>query len=178
MFAGSRRGHHLKAEASQKVTVRSARAARTDSKTVNAEGWILRIQKFRAGIDPWFWCADFLLNALYHTGPEKESMESRLQNGKVGYKAGISLTKQESHLQNGTLGLQTGLSACNLPTKLCRVPFFYVWARKITKPQHFIPKIGRMCYTVVWWIIVGCYWVLLGVIRYLVLVYKQQNTVV
>ena len=98
MFAGSRRGHHLKAEASQKVTVRSARAARTDSKTVNAEGWILRIQKFRAGIDPWFWCADFLLNALYHTGPEKKSLESRLQNRNLIYKTGLLGYKRDSRL--------------------------------------------------------------------------------
>lgn len=44
-----------------------------------------------------------------------KTLESRLQNGKVICKPGVSLTKQESYLQNGSLALQMGLSACNLP---------------------------------------------------------------
>ena len=46
-----------------------------------------------------------------------KTRDSRLQNGKVIYKGGISLTKQESHLQNGSLELQTGLSAYYLPMR-------------------------------------------------------------
>ena len=57
----------------------------------------------------------FLLNALYHVKVQMKIRDSRLQNGKVAYKWGISFTKQESHLQSGTLGVQTGLSACYLP---------------------------------------------------------------
>ena len=44
-----------------------------------------------------------------------KTLESRLQNGKVIYKPGVSFTKQESYLQNGSPALQMGLSACNLP---------------------------------------------------------------
>ena len=44
-----------------------------------------------------------------------KTLESRLQNGKVICKTGVSFTKQESYLQNGSLALQMGLLACNLP---------------------------------------------------------------
>jgi len=44
-----------------------------------------------------------------------KTLESRLQNGKVICKPGVSFTKQESYLQNGSLALQMGLLACNLP---------------------------------------------------------------
>ena len=115
MFTGSRREHHLKAEASQKVTENLLKPPESNYKPLQKRDGFSEYKKFREGIDLWFLVRFFLLNALYHVKVQTKTREFRLQSGKVIYKVGISLTKKESHLQNGTLGLQTGLSACYLP---------------------------------------------------------------
>ena len=45
-------------------------------------------------------------------------MESRLQNGKVVYKTGLSFTKVDFRLQIGILEMQTGLSGYYLPESI------------------------------------------------------------
>ena len=62
------------------------------------QGWILRIQKFREGIDLWLLYANLLLNVLYHIIMEMKIRESCLQTGNLDYKTGLSFT-------NGILGL-------------------------------------------------------------------------
>ena len=79
------------------------------------QGWILRIQKFREGIDLWLSYANLLLNVLYHIVMEMKMRESCLQTGTFICKLGISVTKQDFHLQMGSLGLQMGFSGYYLP---------------------------------------------------------------
>ena len=125
MFTGSSRRHHPEAETSQKVTDQSAQAARNHHNLIPSDkGWILRIQKFRAGIDLWFLYADFLLNALYHVKEQMKIREFRLQKGIFVYKAGISFTKGDFHLQNGSFALQTGLSPYYSPDGVIAIHIF------------------------------------------------------
>ena len=79
------------------------------------QGWILRIQKFREGIDLWLSYANLLLKILYHIVIEMNIRESCLQTWTSIYKPGISVTKQDFHLQTGILGLQMGFSGYYLP---------------------------------------------------------------
>lgn len=116
MFTGCRREYHPEAQTSQKVTNKFAKEPPEKNNHIQLkQGWILRIQKFREGIDLWLLCANLLLNVLYHIYVRMKIRESRLQNGSFIYKMGISLTKQDFKLQKETLGLQTGLSDCYLP---------------------------------------------------------------
>lgn len=89
------------------------------------QGWILRIQKFREGIDLWLLYANLLLNVLYHIEIRMNIRESCLQTGIFIYKPGILVTKQDFYLQNEILGLQTGISACYLPkSQFCKDLFY------------------------------------------------------
>ena len=118
MFTGCRREYHPEAQTSQKVTNKFAKEPPEKNNHIQLkQGWILRIQKFREGIDLWLLCANLLLNVLYHIYVRMKIRESRLQNGSFIYKMGISLTKQDFKLQKETLGLQTGLSDCYLPIR-------------------------------------------------------------
>lgn len=54
------------------------------------QGWILRMQKFREGIDLWLLYANLLLSILYHIVMEMKIWESCLQSGSFGLKMGFS----------------------------------------------------------------------------------------
>ena len=121
MLTGSRREHYLKAQTSQKVTNKFAECRQNQNRTTlsnQKQGWILRIQKFREGIDLWLSYANLLLNVLYHIVMEMKIRESCLQTGTFIYKPGISVTKQDFHLQTGSLGLQRGFSCYYLPSRV------------------------------------------------------------
>ena len=60
------------------------------------QGWILRIQKFRAGIDLLLSCANLLQNVLYHVNVQMKIREIRLQNGIFVYKEGLLRYKRDS----------------------------------------------------------------------------------
>ena len=82
-----------------------------DIPTNPKEGWILRIQKFREGIDLWF-CTHFSAERIISCQGTDENpgfsftkRESRLQMGNLVYKTRISFTKWDSWSTNGTLGL-------------------------------------------------------------------------
>lgn len=116
MFTGCLREHHPEAQTSQKITDKFAKVPPEKNRHIQLkQGWILRIQKFREGIDLWLLYANLLLNVLYHIDVRMKIRESRLQNGTFIYKTGISLTKQDFKLQKEILGLQTGFSDCYLP---------------------------------------------------------------
>ena len=112
MFTGCRREHHLKAEASQKVTEKSAKAARGTNFKQSTQGWILRIQKFREGLDLWFLIHFFSAERIIscqgtheNSGISLTKRDFRLQKGILAYKTGISFTKWDSWSTSGTLGL-------------------------------------------------------------------------
>ncbi|WP_306769495.1 hypothetical protein, partial [Agathobacter rectalis] len=104
---------------SQKVTNKFAECRQSQNRTTlsnQKQGWILRIQKFREGIDLWLSYANLLLKILYHIVIEMNIRESCLQTWTFIYKPGISVTKQDFHLQTGILGLQMGFSGYYLPS--------------------------------------------------------------
>ena len=155
MFTGCRREYHPEAQTSQKVTNKFAKEPPEKNRHIQPkQGWILRIQKFREGIDLWLLYANLLLNVLYHIDVRMKIRESRLQNGTFIYKTGISLTKQDFKLQKETLGLQTGLSDCYLPRFFMYPPpltirynisfimssIFYICKKKFRNcPLHSLP---------------------------------------
>lgn len=65
MLTGCRREHHPETKTSQKVTDKFAKVPPEENNSIQSkQGWILRIQKFREGIDLWLSCANLLLNVL------------------------------------------------------------------------------------------------------------------
>lgn len=63
MFTGCLREHHPEAQTSQKVTNKFTKVPPEKNNHIQLkQGWILRIQKFREGIDLWLLYANLLLN--------------------------------------------------------------------------------------------------------------------
>lgn len=112
MFTGSRRKHHLKAEASQKVTGKCAQAARKEQVDSISHGMDSPNTKISSGNRSLVFVHKFSAKRIItcqgtneNTGISLTKREFRLQKGNLAYKTGFSFTKRESCVTNGTLGL-------------------------------------------------------------------------
>ena len=99
MFTGCLREHHPEAQTSQKITDKFAKVPPEKNNHIQLkQGWILRIQKFREGIDLWLLYANLLLNVLYHIYVRMKIRESRLQNSILNYKKRLLDYKRDSQI--------------------------------------------------------------------------------